>query len=32
MLEVTDSAREKLTEFLDKQSLSGSFRVYQSYG
>ncbi len=32
MLEVTDSARDKLAEFLAKQNVSGSFRVYQSYG
>ncbi len=32
MLEVTDSAREKLTEFTEKQKVSGSFRVYMSYG
>lgn len=32
MLEVTESAQEKLSEYADKQSVIGTFRVYQSYG
>ena len=32
MLEVTQTAREKLAEYLRSQKLSGTFRVYQSYG
>jgi hypothetical protein len=32
MLEVKAAALEKLKEFIDKQKLEGSFRVYQSYG
>lgn len=32
MLEVTESAREKLSEFIEKQKVTGAFRVYQSYG
>ena len=32
MLEVTEAARAKLSEFIEKQKLTGAFRVYQSYG
>jgi len=32
MLEVTEAARAKLSEFVEKQKLTGAFRVYQSYG
>jgi len=32
MLEVTTKAREKLSEFIEKQGIEGTFRVYQSYG
>ncbi len=32
MLQVKAAALEKLKEFIDKQKLEGSFRVYQSYG
>lgn len=32
MLEVTQTAREKLAEYLKSQKLTGTFRVYQSYG
>jgi hypothetical protein len=32
MLEVKPAALEKLKEFIEKQKLEGSFRVYQSYG
>lgn len=31
-MEVKPAALEKLKEFIEKQKLEGSFRVYQSYG
>jgi len=32
MLEVTEAAQTKLKEFVEKQKVTGAFRVYQSYG